>query len=79
MLARGRALHISELHEELLARGVPIPGRGTEANLIVRLQRSDGRFVRVGRGMYAPQKMKIPEAKPVRIRRAAERRSTGRK
>src|SRR5262245_31866857 len=46
----GRPLHISELHAALLKEGTPIPGRGTEANLLVRLHRSNGRFVRTGRG-----------------------------
>lgn len=77
MMSSKRPLHIRELHDELLARGVAIPGRGTEANLIVRLQRSDGRFVRVGRGTYAPKGLEIPEVKPVRIRRAAQTRRTG--
>lgn len=78
MVANNRPMHIRELHEALLARGVMIPGRGTEANLIVRLQRSEGRFVRVGRGMYAPKGLDIPAAKPVRVRRTAQRRRAGR-
>jgi hypothetical protein len=78
MVSNGRPMHIRELHEALLARGVVIPGRGTEANLIVRLQRSEGRFVRVGRGMYAPQGLHIPAVKPVRVRRTARPRRAGR-
>ena len=48
----GTALHLSEIREALNKDGVPIPGKGTDANLISRLQRSNGRIVRVGRGIY---------------------------
>ena|SRR5258706_9064412 len=71
----GRPMHISELHSALLARGVPLPGRGAEANLIVRLQRSNGRFLRVGRGIYAPAKLGLAEVKPTRTRRRARKRN----
>ena len=69
----GRPMHIRELHAALLNRGVPLPGRGEEANLIVRLQRSGGRFVRVGRGTYAPAELGFTEVKPSRTRRRARR------
>jgi hypothetical protein len=69
MREAGRPLHISELHAALLKNGVRIPGRGSEANVIVRLQRSAGRFVRTGRGRYAPTDFGLPDAKPVRRRR----------
>jgi len=64
----GRPLHISELHKALIGSGVVIPGRGTEANLLVRLHRASGRFVRTGRGTYAPPDM-APEVRPVHKRR----------
>ena len=70
----GRPMHIRELHTALLERGVPLPGRGAEANLIVRLQRSEGRFVRVGRGVYAPAQLGLAEVKPVRKRLRARKR-----
>jgi hypothetical protein len=71
----GRPLHIRELHAALVERGVPLPGRGAEANLIVRLQRSEGRFVRVGRGLYAAASLGLSEVKPMRKRlRASKRR-----
>ena len=71
--AAGRPMHIRELHAALLERGVPLPGRGAEANLIVRLQRSGGRFVRVGRGTYAPADFGVAEVKPTRKHRRARR------
>jgi hypothetical protein len=72
----GKPLHLKELQSALLERGVPLPGRGTEANLIVRLQRSDGRFVRTGRGTYGLPEFGVPEKKPVRRRKTAKRRSS---
>jgi hypothetical protein len=50
---RGNPLHISDIREALLVRGVPIPGRGDDANIIVRLRRLDQRFTRTARGTYA--------------------------
>jgi hypothetical protein len=44
-----------------------------EANLIVRLQRSNGRFVRVGRGTYAPTSLGLKETQPTRKRRVVTR------
>lgn len=67
--AAGRPLHIRELHAALVKEGVPLPGRGTEANVIVRLQRSNGRLVRTGHGTYAPADFGLPESKPTRRRR----------
>jgi hypothetical protein len=48
----GRPLHISELMRLLRDRNVPIPGSGSQANLITHLRR-DARIVRPSRGMYA--------------------------
>src|SRR5580704_6165821 len=47
-----RPLHVSELMRLLGERGIPIPGAGTQANLIAHLRR-DNRIVRPSRGMYA--------------------------
>jgi hypothetical protein len=47
-----RPLHVSELMRLLSERGIPIPGAGTQANLIAHLRRDD-RIVRPSRGMYA--------------------------
>ncbi|HEY5506857.1 MAG TPA: FHA domain-containing protein [Coriobacteriia bacterium] len=49
---RGTAMGIRELRAELLARNVPLPGRGDDANLIGKYQRSGGRVIRVARGLY---------------------------
>ena len=48
----GAPLHISDIRGALLERGVPIPGRGDDANIIVRLRRYDERFTRTARGTY---------------------------
>jgi hypothetical protein len=69
----GRPLHIKELHAALLNGGIPIPGRGTEANLLVRLHRSNGRFVRTGRGTFAPVSMGVQEVRPSRRLRVRTR------
>jgi HB1, ASXL, restriction endonuclease HTH domain len=72
----GEPIHIKELQSTLLQRGVPLPGRGTEANVIVRLNRSDGRFVRTGRGTYGLPEFGVPEKKPVRRRKTTKRGSS---
>lgn len=69
----GRPLHIKELRAAVLNEGVPIPGRGTEANLLVRLHRSNGRFVRTGRGTFAPVSMGAQEVRPTQRRRVSSR------
>lgn len=50
--ARGVPTSLADLRGALLERGVPLPGKGEPANLIARFQRSGGRIIRVGRGMY---------------------------
>jgi chromosome segregation ATPase len=49
----GKPLHIADIRAELIDRQVPIPGRGDDANIIVRLRRLDEQFTRTGRGTYA--------------------------
>jgi hypothetical protein len=48
----GHELRIAEIRNHLLDRGIPLPGKGNDANLIAVFQRSDGRIIRVGRGIY---------------------------
>jgi hypothetical protein len=72
----GKPLHIKELQAALLEKDVPLPGRGTEANLIVRFQRSDGRFIRTGRGMYGLPEFGVPEKKTARRRKTTKPRSS---
>jgi hypothetical protein len=65
-------MHIGDLREALISRGVPLPGRGDQANIIVRLRRDETRFQRTGRGMYGLASWGIPSVQPtrkVRVRR----------
>jgi hypothetical protein len=70
-----RPVHVKDLHDALLKKGVPIPGKGTEANLISRLQKSSDRFIRTGRGTYALMDSGLREVRPTRKRRRAPMRS----
>lgn len=58
--ASGKPLHISEIRSELLKNGVSIPGRGDDANIIVRLRKDGTRFTRTARGTYGLPKWGIP-------------------
>ena len=72
----GRPLHISELMRLLRTRDVPIPGSGTQANLITHLRR-DSRLVRTSRGMYGLAAWGLESMQPARrIRRRRKRRRT---
>ncbi len=71
----GQPLHIRALRDELIARGVPLPGRGDEANIIVRLRRSDDRFTRTGRGMYGLASWGLPAVIPTRTKKKQRPRS----
>ena len=73
---RTKPLHISELRTELSRRGIPIPGKGTDANVIVYLSRC-GEICRVGRGLYALRAWNVPEV-PARRRRSVRKRRKGR-
>jgi hypothetical protein len=61
--AAGAPLHISDIRERLVAQGVPIPGRGDYANIIVRLRRFDDRFTRTARGTYGLAEWGVPALK----------------
>lgn len=61
LLKRKEPMHISEIREELLATSTPIPGRGDEANIIVRLRKYPDRFTRTARGTYALAAWGLPE------------------
>jgi hypothetical protein len=45
-------LHLDDIRARLIRRGVEVPGRGTDANIIAHLGRISG-IVRVGRGTYS--------------------------
>lgn len=64
--ANGEPIHISDLHSRLLDSSVPIPGKGNQANVIARIQRSEGRVVRTGRGIYSLPEFGVSEQKPTR-------------
>lgn len=74
----GKPLHISNLRAELTRRGIPIPGKATDANVIVYLARSP-HICRVGRGLYALRAWGVPEVPPRRRRRARKRRHSARR
>jgi len=57
---RGKPTHVSEVRAELVRRGIPIPGKGTDSNVIVYLAKSTD-ICRVGRGLYALRSWRIPE------------------
>lgn len=46
-----RPMAIGDIHTEFIRRDIPLPGRGTPANIIVHLTASP-RIVRIGRGLY---------------------------
>jgi hypothetical protein len=70
----GIPMHISEIRQKLIERGVPLPGRGDEANIILRLRRDPVRFLRTGRGMYGLASWNLPEVPPTATRRKLRRR-----
>lgn len=51
LASAGRPVHISDLMRIVRARGISIPGSGSQANLISYLRR-ERQFVRTSRGMY---------------------------
>ena len=72
---RGEPMHIGDLREALIERGVPLPGRGDEANIIVRLRRDQSRFTRTGRGTYGLAAWGLPAVTPIRTRKVRARKS----
>lgn len=64
----GQPLHISVIRNELIAKRIPIPGRGDEANIIVRLRKMTERFTRTARGTYGLPEWGIPEM-PSKVRK----------
>ncbi|MFQ6006200.1 MAG: hypothetical protein ACE5OQ_11930 [Woeseia sp.] len=70
----GKPIHIREIRQSLIDRGIPLPGRGDEANIIVRLSRAPDRFVRTGRGTYGLSSWGLEEVTPTRKKRLIRRR-----
>lgn len=73
----GKPLHISAIRKALVDRAIPLPGRGDEANIIIRLRRAPERFTRTGRGTYALAALGLDAVPPskrkrtIRARRSA--------
>lgn len=70
---RGQPIHITDLRSELIARGIPIPGKGTDANVIIYLARAP-EVCRIGRGLYALKEWSIPQVPPRRRRSKRKKR-----
>jgi hypothetical protein len=49
----GGPLHVSDIRTRLIDAGVRIPGKGDDANIIVRLRKAPDQFTRTARGTYA--------------------------
>ena len=45
-------MHIREIHEELVSRQIPIPGKGSMENVVARISRAKDVFIREGSGVY---------------------------
>lgn len=60
----GKPMHIQDIRSSLIQMGAPLPGRGDEANIILRLRRATDRFVRTERGTYGLTTWNIPEYSP---------------
>jgi len=67
--SQGKPMHIRDIYDNLIKLGVPMPGKGQEANIILRLRRDSNRFVRTGRGTYALVAWKLPTYTPTKKRR----------
>ena len=65
----GEPMHISEIRQALINQGVPLPGRGDEANVILRLRRAQDLFTRTGRGTYGLSEWGLAEVKPTTRKR----------
>lgn len=65
----GEPMHISLIRDQLTARGVAIPGRGDDANIIVRIRKTEGRFTRTARGTYALASWGLPSVDSSKRRR----------
>lgn len=72
---KGEPMHIGALRRLLIERGVPLPGRGDEANIIVRLRRDETRFTRTGRGTYGLAAWGLPAVAPTRPKKVRRRRT----
>lgn len=67
----GKPMHISAIRSALVKAGCPIPGRGDDANIIVRMRNHPNRFTRTARGTYSLAEWGLPELKTARRSRAS--------
>jgi hypothetical protein len=70
----GKPMHISDIRASLIQLGIPLPGRGDEANIILRLRRANNRFIRTARGTYGLISWMLPEYSPTPIKKKFSRR-----
>ena len=70
----GKPMHIREIRDALIQKAVPLPGRGDEANIILRLRRDSDRFVRTGRGTYGITAWDLAEYAPAPLKKRMSRR-----
>ena len=56
----GNAMHISEICNRLYEKAIPLPGKGTQANVIVRIRRDPNQFTRTDNGTYALAEWGMP-------------------
>ena len=69
LCSKGKPMHIRDIHASLIEMGVPLPGKGHEANIILRLRRDNDRFIRTERGTYALVAWNLPMYSPARRKR----------
>jgi len=72
-LSAGTPLHIRQIRASLIEMGVPLPGKGDEANIILRLRRASDRFIRTERGTYALAAWNLPSYSPAPRKRKVRR------
>jgi hypothetical protein len=68
-----KPLHVSDIRLRLISEGVRIPGRGDDANVIVRLRKAPERFTRTARGTYALASWRLPSLDNAVARRKRSR------
>ena len=72
----GSPMHIRDIRNALIQKGVPLPGKGDEANIILRLRRDTARFIRTERGIYALVDWNLPAYAPAPRKKKVRRRKT---
>jgi hypothetical protein len=73
----GKALHVSEILSQYVAKGFAVPGQGKESNLLVYIVR-DPRFIRVSKGTYAlAQGEPHPTVTKLKVKRRRRKKAKG--